>query len=286
MKKYIQHEFLKVSHFNAERWEHPVHNHNHFEIIFIHRGKGKHYVSSMHYHYENSAVFLLAPCDIHHFEIEEETEFTFLKFTNVYLKGIGNIPATRRWNQDIDSLLIHTGRQHELKFNSPVEAEKAAMLINLIVKEWTDIRSEMNEALFFLIQALFAQLKRNLPVLPHTTNTKHDAKTTHLMHYIHEHINCAEFTQADHLASVFSLSKHYLGIYFKERTGTNLRDYVNRYKLHLIDNRLKYSSYSIKEISNELGFTDLSHFNKFYKKMTGVNPTMGRSRFTGALVLT
>lgn len=36
---------------------------------------------------------------------------------------------------------------------------------------------------------------------------------------------------------------------------------------------LKHTDWTISEISETLGFDDLAHFNKFFKKQTGINPT-------------
>src|SRR5882757_9754561 len=124
MKRYIQHEDLKISHFTTTRWEHPVHNHNHFEIIFIHKGKGRHCLSGSHYPYSSGNLFLLAPSDTHHFEIEEETEFTFLKFTNVYLGGVGNIQMQEKFNQEIDHLLMEAQRRNAPLLQDSPEAGK------------------------------------------------------------------------------------------------------------------------------------------------------------------
>ncbi|WP_317165878.1 helix-turn-helix domain-containing protein [Chitinophaga agri] len=71
--------------------------------------------------------------------------------------------------------------------------------------------------------------------------------------------------------------KH-LGAFFREHTGVPLRDYINRYKLHIIENRLTYSSLSLKEISQELGFTDLSHFSKFVRSHHQINPSAYRNK--------
>ncbi|WP_447952081.1 helix-turn-helix domain-containing protein [Chryseobacterium koreense] len=39
---------------------------------------------------------------------------------------------------------------------------------------------------------------------------------------------------------------------------------------------LKHTDWSISEICDVLGFEDLAHFNKFFKKQTGINPTSFR----------
>lgn len=276
VKRYIQHDLLKISHLVTTNWQHPEHNHNHFEIIFIHRGNGRHYISGTTYGYTAGSVFLLAPCDFHYLEIDEETEITFLKFTNVYLNSIGNVPVSSRWNQHIDELLVHAGRQHLLSITSEKEIQTIDQLFNLIVDEWIGEQNETSEVIFFLIHSLLSVLKRNVLIPAKQLHNKHTKKLTSIVHYIHQHIHTPEFTQIKHLASKFNISGHYLGIYFKEKTDVSLRDYVNKYKLHIIENRLKYSSFSIKEISMELGFTDLSHFNKFFKNHNGRNPSCFR----------
>ncbi len=260
MKRYIQHEDLKISHFTTRQWEHPVHNHNHFEIIFIHRGKGEHCLSGSHYPYSGPCLFLLAPSDTHHFGIAEETEFTFLKFTNVYL--------------DIPQLLMDDHRRHAPLLEGSPEAQKAGKLVRLITEEWQQTSSAPDETVFFLIQALLSLIRRNIQTaLPHDVHPLHAEKISAIINYLHSHIHSPEHTKLEHLAKQFGYSRHYLGIFFKEQTGMPIRDYVNRYRLQLIEQRLRYSSHSIKEISNEMGFTDQSHFNKFFKTHKGMSPS-------------
>jgi AraC-like DNA-binding protein len=284
MKRYIQHGFLTISHFVSREWQHPVHNHNHFELIFIHRGKGAHCLSGMCYAYEGSSLFLLAPCDYHLFKIEEETEFTFLKFTNVYMQGVGN-PAYRQagvqlqhqWNQGMDEILIQMRQQNKPLLQSVQDAAKMDAVVRLIVQEWEGSKTEANEAIFFLIQALLGMVRRNLQATLPQGPAKHAGKVTQLLNYLHSHIHSFEHTQLVHLAAQFNYSKNYLGAFFKEQTGMTLRDYVNQYKLHIMENKLQHSSLSIKEISHEMGFTDLSHFNKFFKSHKGMSPSAFRA---------
>ena len=42
---------------------------------------------------------------------------------------------------------------------------------------------------------------------------------------------------------------------------------------------LLFSSMSINEISEQIGFTDSSYFSRIFRKYTGYSPTSWRSRF-------
>lgn len=270
MKRYIQHEYLKVSHFTTAEWEHPVHNHNHFELIFIHKGSGTHCISGMNIPYTGPCLFLLAPCDAHHFEIKAATTFTFIKFTNVYLHGSGNMRLQQSWNQELDQLLLQARQKRMITENK----YRMEPLILLVAAEW----KESTDTVFFLLQALFTMIRQvteyELPEQGH----KNDARVTHILNYIHEHIHQAGDIQVEQLAERFGFSRHYLGAFFKEQTGSTLRDYVNRYKLQLLENRLHYSVFSLKEISHELGFNDQSHLNKFFRRYHPVSPSAYREQ--------
>ena len=275
MKRYIQHEYLKISHFTGKVWDHPVHNHNHFELIFVHQGTGMHVVSGVTVPYGPLDLFLLGPSDAHHFEIATPTTFTFLKFTNAYL-GAGDATTQRQWNSVTENLL--QAFQQDRLHLSPKIKERIDQLIRLIVAEWQDEHNEHNHTIRLLVQALLSIVQNNISPTTQTITGKHSEKITQLLNYIHEHIHQAEEIQTEQLAAAFDYSKHYLGAYFKEQTGVTLREYVTRYKLHLIENRLKHSSFSLKEISNEFGFSDMSHFNKFFRKHHQMSPSSFRSK--------
>jgi len=278
MKRFIQHEFLKVSHFTMSHWEHPVHTHNHFELVFIHKGSGTHSLSGMDYRYTPGMLFIISPSDYHTFTIEAPTEFTFLKFTNVYLSSIGNIPAQQHWNACIDDLLVHATEQQNGILTLPGDGEKVDALMRLIAAEWKATPDAMSETVFFLIQSILSIIRRNTRERPSAAAPQQGHKIADILHYIHQNIYHPARLQAEQLAETFFFSPNYMGIYFKEQTGITLRDYTNRYKLRLIENRLRHSSFTIKEISDELGFTDLSHFNKFFRQHTGMAPKLYRQQ--------
>jgi len=277
MQRYVQHEFLKVSHFTCGEWPHPLHNHNHFELIFIHEGNGFHCLSGIKYPYTGGAVFLLHPADYHSFEISSPTIFTFIKFTSAYITQVGHLPAEHHWNRNMDELLLCSRRQQLPILRSAADADKIDALLRLLVTEWQETANETSETIFFLLQTVMSIIRRNMHPSADAP-VKQQEKITQIVHYIHQHIYDVSYTRQEHLAAFFGFSKKHLGAFFKEQMQVSLRDYIHQYKLHIIENRLKYSSLSLKEISEELGFTDLSHFNKFFKGHHGINPSEYREK--------
>jgi YesN/AraC family two-component response regulator len=80
--------------------------------------------------------------------------------------------------------------------------------------------------------------------------------------HIRQHINHSEKLRVDYLASQFNLSANYVGEYFRKFTGESLQHYITQYKIRLTQQRLAYSTLTVSQIANELGFTDESHLSR------------------------
>ena len=50
-----------------------------------------------------------------------------------------------------------------------------------------------------------------------------------------------------------------------------LREYIIKAKLKLVEIRLLNSDYTLTEIADELGFTDVSHLSKTFKRYVGLS---------------
>ena len=59
----------------------------------------------------------------------------------------------------------------------------------------------------------------------------------------------------------------------KDYCGLSPRKFINKEIILKAKKLLTNNSISIKEISDELGFTDAPHFVKFFKKETGMTPS-------------
>jgi AraC-like DNA-binding protein len=124
-----------------------------------------------------------------------------------------------------------------------------------------------------LMKSIFTILKRNITKPSSSADhIKTPQLIENLISYVRLHIHSPEVLRIEHLAEIFHYSPSYLSIYFKKQIGESLQQYILKYKLKLVEDRLKFSSKNIAEITDEFGFADESHLNKLFKKYYSVSP--------------
>ena len=80
------------------------------------------------------------------------------------------------------------------------------------------------------------------------------------------------FPSLESLAQEVFMSTSKLKTLFKEVYGFTLYDYYNKNRLQRAKEMLVTGQYSIKQAGCEIGFSNLSHFAKAFKKEYGVLP--------------
>ena len=107
-------------------------------------------------------------------------------------------------------------------------------------------------------------------------NDYQSAQPLSLLGYIHEHIYAPEALRVEKLAAYFNISQTYVSQFFKRETGESLQEYINSYRLALIESRLRHTNQRLGEIAAQFGFTDSSHLNKTFRKARGLTPSKFR----------
>ncbi|WP_028610098.1 response regulator [Paenibacillus harenae] len=84
-------------------------------------------------------------------------------------------------------------------------------------------------------------------------------------------------------AGTIGLNPSYLSRLFKEETNSTFSEYVNRVRIDAGRKLIESGQYSIKQISNQVGFTTHNYFFKVFKEITGMTPqeylnSLGRGR--------
>ena len=79
------------------------------------------------------------------------------------------------------------------------------------------------------------------------------------------------------IASAFQKNPSYLNSCFKNQTGECVTDYIARRKVEEAKKLLSMPKTPMADVWVSLGYCDQSHFNKSFKKLTGMTPTQYRS---------
>lgn len=98
------------------------------------------------------------------------------------------------------------------------------------------------------------------------------------VNYIYEHLH--KKISVDELAQHTGLSPSYLSRLFRKETGESITEYIISRKINAAKNMLKYSGYSISQISETLAFSCQSYFTKIFKETEGVTPKKYRDMFS------
>ncbi|MFS0726583.1 response regulator [Paenibacillus sp. 1P07SE] len=80
-------------------------------------------------------------------------------------------------------------------------------------------------------------------------------------------------------AGFIGLNASYLSRIFKEETKSTFSEYLNRVRVDAAQRLLESGQYSIKQISDQVGFSTHNYFFKVFKEATGMTPQAYWSRF-------
>lgn len=99
------------------------------------------------------------------------------------------------------------------------------------------------------------------------------------MNYIYAHIK--ERITIEDLAKATGNSASYISRLFKDEIGTSPSDYIRKVKLEKAQNLLRFSDFTLVEISSYLSFSSQSHFIKLFQEETGMTPKKYRDKYYG-----
>lgn len=253
----------------------PIHRHHYFELLYIIDGTGIHTINDNHYQYEKGNLYLLTPDDTHTFKIDSGTHCCIIDFTKELFSKRHRKQTDRA---EISEFFInmeyvfhnHQNMKGHIEMGNGETVLTDQLILQLIrEKEQSRIYSGIIiQNIVFLLLNIVARViqENNAGELKNagSKNIIHDITT-----YIQQHIYNKGNLKIERLAKVFHKTPDHLNRSFKMQTGLTLKAYINRYKLNLIETRLRYSDLTISEIANEMGFTDDSHLNKVFKAAYG-----------------
>ena len=275
MKKEVLHEPYLIQYATLDVCPKPEHKHSFFELVYVRSGTGLQCINNSCVKYQTGHLFLLTPDDCHSFDIQTRSELFFVQFNDIYIKNNALIADNIR---RLEYILQNANHQPGCILRNETDKTLVAPIIEAIIREH-DTKDLYNQELVRqLVNTLIIIIARNIAkYLPEKVNVSTDQKAIDVLQYIQHNIYYPDKLKAENISAHFGISNSYLGRYFKRNTSETMQDYISKYKISLIQHRLKFSDRRLNEIADEFSFTDVSHLNKYFHNLTGISPTAYRS---------
>ncbi|MFC5472156.1 helix-turn-helix domain-containing protein [Cohnella suwonensis] len=103
-----------------------------------------------------------------------------------------------------------------------------------------------------------------------------DTSLRRILTYIEEHL-LDQLTRED-IAHYVHFHPSYLSRFFRKKTGWSLSEYIVRQRIEYAKEMLEQSELRISHIMSQLGYDNLSHFTRSFKKVTGYTPLQYRKK--------
>lgn len=106
-------------------------------------------------------------------------------------------------------------------------------------------------------------------------NTSKDARLLEITNYIYANYKTVTL---DDLSERFFLSKPYLSKYIREKSGITFGDIVKAVRMKKARSMLKGSNATVESIAYSVGYQNVEHFNRVFKKMYDMTPVQYRNQ--------
>lgn len=274
MKRENLHEPFSIEFKTLDTCEKKGHEHNFFELVYILSGTGTQCINNSSSRYHEGHMFLITPEDCHSFDIDTTTEFFFLRFSNIYIQS--NSIYTDNV-QRLEFILQNANHQPGCILKNQIDKSLVKPMVEAVIREYVNRDFYNKELIQHLVNTLIVVVARNIAkYLPQHVDEQTDEKAVDILQYIQRNIYYPEKIRTEEISKQFGVSESYLGRYFKRQTNETMQQYITGYRMKMIEHRLMHSDMRMGEIVEELGFTDESHLNKFFRKQKGVSPTVFR----------
>lgn len=261
-------------------WQYPVHTHPMFEINVVLSGEQHMSVSNKSYKQQSGDILFIRPGVEHsslgsnlgrdmtyyclHFDIDDLTlRRALLTLDAVSLSG--NTPELLAIRSALDVII-----------NSSILSESTITHRNRLITLHASLQ---------LLTALSGWVLSEMPQITVTEATENTVSLAHAIEgLLQESVSSAAVTGErgggiEYIAARLGYSTTHCNRAFHQIYGMSPRQYLSRLiirhaKLLLMDNSL-----SVETIAHRLGYRDVSHFSKQFKRWTGL-PPMGYRRLT------
>ena len=252
----------------------PMFRTDYFAFLLITGGKSSYTIDKQSFDLGEGSFYFTNPGHLKSFSIEIPLEGYMVTFTETFLKQ----NFTGDLFQQFPFLLNES--TPVMKLHTDIQADMKAMFETMI-QEYKGHSAYKKAILSNHLSILLFKSKELLQ--SHQVNIKASSRSMELVNQfkmiLNENFKNLLLGKSDkilsikEIADIMNVHPNYLSNVIKEESGKSASDWIQDRTLAEAQALLKNSLKTVSEIAYSLGFTDSTHFAKFFKKMAGVSPS-------------
>lgn len=251
-------KFIKIAPFRQKiRKTEPHRHNNYFEIIYLSKGKGTHSIDHNSFPIKPPTIFFVRKEQVHHWDINTVPKGFIIIIKKEFVE--------KSYDNELKILLSKLSRQTSLQLK---EYKTIEQIFDLLTKEnnLTIIEG--------LLKALFAKIIETAK--PITSKTKN---TSNIFQLFRELLSKTDELQNNvaHYAELLNTTPQNLNTICRKNANQSASDILAEYIISEAKRLLHYTDNTVSEIAFSLGFSDSSHFVKYFKRFTAKTPQTFRN---------
>ncbi|MGE7981896.1 AraC family transcriptional regulator [Solibacillus sp. NPDC093137] len=229
------------------------HSHDYYQIHYVISGEGDFIIGKECVTISRGMFLFIRPNDIHGIsearDVDGKTlnmlEVKYVVFDNELKERLNQVPNVCLGSENIEAFL-------ELIFKEAIELSPWYLQI---------ATNLLNATLYYIVR------NQNIEMLNNEIKSK---ETDKIKDYIND--NYTNEVSLDKIAQHLGHSKNYICKSFKENTGMTINLYLNKIRIEQATQLLVRTNLDITEVSNNVGYNNIYHFIKTFKKIVGTTP--------------
>lgn len=263
-----------IQHDQGPHFYDRLHDHREFQITIIIKGKGILYGGNSMIQFDEGHIFLFGEHFPHWFK---NTPVHYTKDS----PGVESISLFFDWNAFGTSFFQLREMRHVQEMLASAKRGiylNGPEIFNDILKA-SELQDEsLVIALLQILLKIYQHDKKTINPTSYriTVDEKVGTRLSEILAYTFRHIK--EPLSIEDIAAVANLSKSQFSRYFKIHTGKTYIQFVNDLRIETACSLLLSESTKIEHICYEVGFQNISHFNRQFKKSKGISPSQYRKK--------
>ena len=250
------------------------HRHDYHELIFVAGGRGEHLVDGCRTPIEAPSISIIGRGKVHEFIRAEELRGALLRFTDAVLHG-GSERIASGW--------LLAGRGGRTIAVPPDLCETVTPMFRAIADETKRPPDPYGaDVVRHLIAAILLWTERWYDAERHERGAADDADVQLLRRFTEQlERDFASHHDARHYADALAVPGPALARTLSALTGRSTKELVTERVMVEAARLLRYTDFTVGEVSFRVGFSDPLYFSRAFKRQTGASPQAYRESVRG-----